>query len=184
MNLTLSNPPMLPIDPEIADFPASHEACRATDPREDARNGSMFTFEIVQERLIEAIEMIWRLPDREAGWLNASIMPLWRQVIRERGVDYVHSDERPRRPGLTRHEVDRMDQALSWMDAVPDDDRKLVGLAIVCLARGMKQVPWMELRKPMGIKLGAHGLRKRYGRAISGICSRLNWQISADLYGQ
>ena len=75
---------------------------------------------------------------------------------------------------LTRAEIAEMEEAFDWLSVVKEVDRKLVGLAITALARGEKQVPWLRLLKPMGLQRGAHGLRKRYGRAMIKVCARAN----------
>jgi hypothetical protein len=81
---------------------------------------------------------------------------------------------RERRGALTRDEVARRDEASEWLRFVPDADRELVVLALGCLANGQKHVPWMRLRRPLGVQYGADGLRKRYCRALAGIAERLN----------
>lgn len=132
-------------------------------------------FRTVEAALIRAMRLWWRLPDREASWLGSQTMGLWRQAVPEWG-DYVWSGERPRQPGLTRGEVAEMQAVFAWVEtpAITPADRRLIGLAIRRLAAGGAQVPWLELRAPMGIARGADGLRKRYGRAVNAICRGLN----------
>jgi hypothetical protein len=129
-----------------------------------------YTFDTVQERLVEAVIMLWRLPDREKGWHRgvAKDGP-WDQIVAEWG-DYADDDVQPATPGMTQEEMAEMEEALSWMAHVPDRDRRLVGLAIVQLARGGREVSWRRLLAPMGLALGTDGLRMRYGRAINAIC--------------
>ena len=136
-----------------------------------SREGSvLLTFADVQERLVEALIMLWRLPDREKGWHRgvAKDGP-WDQIVAEWG-DYADDDAQPSMPGLTQAEVAEMEAALSWMAHVPDRDRRLVGLAIVQLARGGREISWRRLLGPMGLTLGTDGLRMRYGRALNAIC--------------
>jgi hypothetical protein len=83
---------------------------------------------------------------------------------------------------LTRAEVAEAEEALGWLDAVPTDDRKLIGLAIVALASGAKQVPWSRLLRPMGKKRGVDGLRRRYERALGAVCRRVNGGFSRHLH--
>lgn len=130
----------------------------------------MLTFADVQERLVEALIMLWRLPDRETGWqrLGSKDGP-WDQIVAEWG-DYADDDAQPSMPGLTRTEVAEMEEALGWMAHVSDRDRRLVGLAIVQLARGGREISWRRLLAPMGLTLGTDGLRMRYGRALNAIC--------------
>jgi hypothetical protein len=142
-----------------------------------------WTFDDVEERLIEAWGFLRRMPDREAGWLRPSIMSLWQQVsmtAEERAAAYqidgddYDRDVLPRPPGLRSVEVDRMEEALNWLRHVPERDRRLVGFAIERLERGEARVPWRDLMRPMGVVRGEHGLRKRYSRAIAAIAGALN----------
>jgi hypothetical protein len=139
--------------------------------------GTIWTFDAVEERLVEAMSCLWRLPDRERGWLGTATMSLWRQVKREWG-DYVDSSEEPRKPGLTRREVADMEEALGWLGHVPaGDSRKIVGVALRYLARGESRVPWVDVLARAGGKGSGwttDGLRMRYSRAITMICNRLN----------
>lgn len=144
-----------------------------------ATNGPFWTFEAVQERLVEAMTLWWRMPDRERGWMT--IRAFWPEIMRhghfgdgDGMVNHADHDARPRPLPLTRDQVAEMEEASEWLRFIPDRDRKLVALALLHLARGEKRVPWMELRAPLGVQFGADGLRKRYSRAISSIAQALN----------
>lgn len=142
--------------------------------------GRLLSFDDVQERLVEAIRVTWRQPDRERAWLT--VRAYWPDIQRhtafgdydDRGGDGVSSDVRLRPAALTRLEVADAEEALGWLDAVPVEDRKLIGLAIVALAGGARQVPWSRLLRPMGKARGVDGLRRRYERAIGAVCRRIN----------
>ena len=139
-----------------------------------------WTFDMVQERLVEAMIICWRNPDRERGWQR--LRSTWPDVLREeaagdydaRGGHHTSSDVAIRPASLTRLEVAEMEEAFGWMDAVPPLDRKLVGLAIAALASGRREVSWRHLLRPMGLQRGSDGLRMRYGRAIARIAGALN----------
>lgn len=137
-----------------------------------------WSFDDVEQRLIEAWISLRRLPDREQGWLRTSTMGLWRQVQSEEAEADPY--ELPPRPGLTRAEVREMEEALGWLEGVEPTDRKLIGLAVGRLARGDARVPWRRLLRAMGLRHGADGLRKRYGRAIKAICALLNARQNQD----
>jgi len=149
-------------------------------PTRSARPG--WTFAGVEERLVEAMLMLWRLPDRERGWLRAGVSSIWSNYHETFGMTpaelaewrKTNEDVPPAPPGLTRQEVGEMEEALEWVQWVPERDRKLVGLAIGVLAKGQREVSWRHLLSPMGLTLGADGLRMRYGRAIGGIAAALN----------
>ncbi len=143
-------------------------------------DGGLLSFDEVEARLVEAVRVAWRMPDREAGWQR--VKSAWPDILREaaagdydaRGGALSSSDVPLRTSAATRGEVAAMEEAFGWLKVVADDDRRLVALAIGRLARGDSQVPWLALRRPMGLTLGAGGLRKRYSRAIGRVCQCAN----------
>jgi hypothetical protein len=144
------------------------------------RDGRLLSFADIEERLVEAMLVCWRNPDRERGW--QTLRSAWPEVLREasagdydaRGGDLSSSDVSIRPASLTRAEVGAMEEAFGWLDMVDPVDRKLIGLVITARARGAAQTPWHRLLKPMGLKRGADGLRKRYERAIGAVCRAVN----------
>jgi hypothetical protein len=137
----------------------------------------------VQERLVEAYGFLGRLPDRERGWLKTATMSLWRQMSPTAGMTAVEQAEyrlyragdAPRLPGLTRGEVEAMEQTLRWLEWVPAEQRKVVHMAVAQLASGRQtRVAWGSLTSDPTLPGSADRLRKAYGRAITGICNRLN----------
>jgi hypothetical protein len=141
-----------------------------------------WTFDLVQDRLVEAMITCWRHPDRERAWQR--VRSTWPEAMIERdqmagdydarGGEGSSSDVAIRPAALTRRDQAEMEEAFAWLDAIDHDDRKLVGLAIVQLARGQREVRWRDLLRAMGLRRGADGLRMRYGRAIAAIAARLN----------
>lgn len=135
-------------------------------------------FQTVEERLVEAMAVLWRSGDRERAWLRGSTLPIWREVVAE------HRDASPDDAAivtcaLTRAEVMRADEAMGWVAAwvASGDTRRVVGLVLSYLAAGNPRVDWPTIWERAGGKRGGwttEGLRKRYGRAINGICSKLN----------
>lgn len=137
-----------------------------------ALEGSIFwDFQAVEARLVEAMQFQWRT---EGGtWGFASDGP-WHLIVRDWWDWAAHEDKPVPRIPLSREQLKRMEEASAWLAYAPERDRKLVVLAVTALAAGRKVVPWRALLKPMGLKLGAHGLRKRYSRAVTCICEALN----------
>lgn len=140
-----------------------------------AMEGSQFwAFADVEERLVEAMRLWWHVEG--AGWPFASDGP-WHLIATDKTWDW-DLDRRPdvRVPKLplTREQMMRRDEATGWLRHAPDRDRRLVVLGVTALAAGRKRVPFRALLRPMGLRTGADGLRKRYSRAISAICERLN----------
>ncbi|MCK0531760.1 hypothetical protein [Sphingobium agri] len=147
----------------------------------------MYSFADVEERLVEAMLVMKRLSDREAGWLR--VKASWPDIIRERELgDYDargylgNSSDIPLKPlPATRKDIAMMEEAFAWVLAAKPDDRRLIALAIGALARGEKRVPWMKLRKPMGVTRGADGLRMRYERAMRKVVIAANASKSAPV---
>jgi hypothetical protein len=133
-----------------------------------------WSFADVEARLVEAMRFWWHVEG--AGWPFASDGP-WHLIAADKTWDW-DMDRRPdvRVPKLplSRAQMERRDEATGWLRHAPERDRKLVVLAVTALAAGRKVVPWRALLRPMGLSLGAHGLRKRYSRAVTCICEALN----------
>lgn len=152
-----------------------------------------WTFDMVQEQMVEAVRIWWRTPGRVGPGRGpyAGDGP-WELMVREawlgdydaRGGDGVSSDVPLRSAAMTRADVAARDQASDWLIYVPERDRKLVVMALGQLAGGKSRVSWMALRRPMGVKIGAHGLRRRYTRAIGGIADALNRRKCEGRHGQ
>ena len=118
-------------------------------------------YEAVQERLVEAWGFLRRMPDREAGWIREpgasgiyqrgqlSRQELWAQYKVD--SDDYDRDQRPTLPGLRSHEVDRMWEALGWIDAVVEPrDRKLLGVVLGQLSRDNARPAWVSAAKAIG----------------------------------
>lgn len=134
----------------------------------------MWTFRQVEDRLVEAWDFLCRLPDREAGWLRLSISGLWQQIIRQQADYRDGSFAAAPRVGLRAVEVDRMDEALGWLDMVRPADRMVIGHALPWLSRGAVEVPWMQIAADMGWAGTPDALRMRYGRAVARIAMGLS----------
>lgn len=133
----------------------------------------------VEARLVEAAR-VWRA--LESGrWPFASDGP-WHMFVRERG-DWGWLDERAdrwergARLRPSRAEIGAAEEAVGWLRLVPERDRRLVVLAVTMLATGESRVPWRRLLPLMGLKLGEHGLRRRYDRAIQSISQALGNRV-------
>lgn len=133
-----------------------------------------WTFELVQERMVEAVRYWWRHV-RDGGSPFATDGP-WHLVVPEWQDWGAHdrAGERPRLLPLSREQIARMHEATEWTLWVAEKDRRLVALALRQLAAGRSRVSWRRLLRPMGVKRGADGLRMRYGRSLLRICEQLN----------
>jgi hypothetical protein len=159
-----------------------------TDPRIDRERGSFWSFEIVEERLVEAMRL-WRRSPGDGRWPFAGDGP-W-HLVRDDGSAQAAWDhnlnalqmgrpatEKPKPLPLSRAEVAERDQASDWISRyVPERDRKLVVLGLIQLANGNSRVRWSDIRRKLGAEVQAQSLGKRYSRAITAIARGLN---SAD----
>lgn len=149
-------------------------------PEELAAHAPAYDWDAVEEQLIAAF-VLWQRSPGEGRWPFAGDGP-WHLVQRSRHAgDYdarggdLEAEIEPRPLPLTRAEVEQRDRVTAWIELIPDaDDRRLVGMALQSLASGRERVPWRRLLRKMGLKHGADGLRMRYSRAITAICSTLN----------
>lgn len=137
-----------------------------------------WTFAEVERRLVEAMQFQWRMPGDGPSPFAADgpwhlIVPGWEEKLANLALGGTNDAKVPRIP-LSKEQIGRMREAESWLVHAPEGDGKLIAMAIRNLAAGRKSVPWTKLLKPMGVKHGAHGLRKRYERAINAICVALN----------
>ncbi|MFW2829889.1 hypothetical protein [Sphingomonas sp. ID0503] len=139
-----------------------------------------WTFASVEERLIEAWGFLRRMPDREAGWLRTSTMSLWRQSVSDRSERWLDRDEdRPVRVGLRTAEVERMTEALQWVERWGRPvDMPVLAEAIAFQAEERDRPDWFVIWERVNNGSSPDALRKRYDRAISGFAIRLNRLIS------
>jgi hypothetical protein len=151
----------------------------------DASTGGrvpVWTYDDVEQRMVEAMQHWWRSHDPEARFsLGGRISSAWRQYFPTRldlAIWGMLADapeaEAPKALPLSRADMQRMTEASDWLAHVPEDDRRLVVLALTKLAAGHKRVPWSKLLRPLGHQHGADRLRMRYSRALTKVCQALN----------
>lgn len=140
-------------------------------PRVPGEAGELIDFESVEARLVEAFETLWRLPDTSPG-PRLRTMALWREVVPDRAD--IDSTPTPGRPGVSRREMARMDEALGWCEWLTPEARRVVGAAVGWQAAGRGELRWAEIRRRLGVETTTEALRKVYSRSLSRICGRLN----------
>lgn len=137
------------------------------------------SYDQVEERLVEAVCLWRKAPDRERGWLK--VRACWPDIrraefIRIIGNELDWPEEKPEaRPlPLSRLQVAEMEEAGDWLRFVAERDRKLVVLALSYKASG-KRPPWERIWNGLGRgKPGPEGLQMRYRKAIATICQQVN----------
>jgi len=147
-----------------------------------------WTFDMVQERLVEAYGFLRRLPDPERRFLRVKTMSIWDQVSITAEMTAVERAEYllyragdpPRMPGLTRVEIGRMDEALRWVEWIKPTVRTIMGRALEQLYHGNSRIAWGSMVADPTQPGSSEKLRKAYGRAIALICNTLNAASKAD----
>jgi hypothetical protein len=134
----------------------------------------VWTWRDVEDRLAEAMRLWWRSHDGDARFsLRGRISSVWQQALSEPAFIDIQLAQLQPLP-LSRADMARMTEASEWLRHVREEDRRLVVLVLGYLAKGEKKVPWLKVKRRMGVAYGADGLRKRYSRAITAIANVLN----------
>lgn len=140
--------------------------------------GSVLGYEEVEARLVEAVLVMWRQPDRERTWLT--VRAYWPEMRRHTsfgdyggdGVDGV-SASTIRTASLTRRELRDAEEALGWIAAVQHEgDRRLIGKALRQRAMQGGSIEWQPLYDRSYASVEA--MRKRYSRAMQRVVARAN----------
>lgn len=143
--------------------------------------GPDWTFDLVQERLIEAYGVLRRLPDPDAKNLRVKTMSLWDQVSVTAGMNAAEQAEYrlyragdpPRAPGVSRGEHDRMEEALSWLLWIKPDIRPIVHIAIEQLWRGNARIDWTATGADPRVSGSFDRARMAYRRSVTAIARKL-----------
>jgi hypothetical protein len=149
-----------------------------------AEGSDWWSFDAVQERMLEAWSYMMRMPDGEAAWMRAGGRSSMPAVVRSvRAGDILET--RAGRPGLRSAQVDLVERLLTgegaWIEWVVPRDRPLVA-RVLRMAGRKTGVDWIDVAESEGGQVSAEALRKRYSRAITGIAIRLNrGRIALDL---
>ena len=161
-------------------------------PTSQSREDGFWTFDAVEERLIEAMRLWWRTPGG-GSWPFASDAP-WHLMTRrtrietgdfkgremqlrmqaEDAEEAKRWEGRDRTGPLTREDVARRDEASAWLGWVAAEERKVVILALTHRAAGAQRVDWARVKRQLGVEIGNKGVYRRYTRSISTIAKRLN----------
>lgn len=147
---------------------------------EGSGEGELWSFDLVQARLVEALIVARRRPDRERGWLT--VQASWPSIVRDRALgDYdirgylgTTEDIPPPRMPLSSAEISRMEEAEGWLARfLEEEDRILVLLALGWLAAG-RRIGWRRICSIIGAQVGEAALAKRYALAIARIACGLS----------
>lgn len=143
----------------------------------------LWTFDMVEDRLVEAAQLWRRMPDPDARYgLDGRISSIWRSFYRDAELCRLGFEAEVEEPRLrpSRGDIARMQEASDWIAKMPEANRRLALAAIVSLAAARlhserARIEWERLRERLGIERpGADGLRKRYGATITAVANYLN----------
>lgn len=162
------------------------------EPSKTGRD-DFWTFEAVQERLVETMHL-WRRSPGEGRWPFASDAP-WHLMTRRTRIEcaeypqgrelqlHMQAEDaeeasrwlgRDRNGPLSREDVARRDETSEWLGWVSNDARKVVVAVLVQLAAGRTNVDWSRVKAAVGVEIGNKGFYRRYTRSITAIAKRLN----------
>lgn len=124
-----------------------------------------WTPEGVEDRLIEAAEVLRRLPEEKVqGYFN-----VWPEVSHDFADQVGQSPQPMRRPRPPADAITRMEEALTWMHFLGPEDGKLLWMR----AEGK---PWKAVCWRFGISRATAHRRWQYGLSV--IALRLNrWPV-------
>ncbi len=138
------------------------------------------TLEATEDMLVEAWQLLMRLPDRERGFLASGSRTCLPQPIRDVITDYADLDARPR-PQLGRrdmalvHEVFLAPRCLMML--VEPQHARLFGMVLAAKAGRMAAgFDWSDIWERMGgrrCKATSDGLRARYEGCLRRIATVL-----------
>lgn len=141
----------------------------------------------VEELLLEGLELLLGLPDRERGHLahgRGLRMTGWPDVLREQRAGDYPGDAAPRRR-IGVKEVATIER--TWTGeraaalAVPEDRRKLVGTVLMLKLRpGPGGFAWERVWEALGAQHCGPSLnsaRMRYERALSAVCRSVGVKV-------
>lgn len=157
---------------------------KAEGPGETADFASI-DFAWVEERLIEAWGFWRRYPLRGDHKLGIKASGIFREMTREWWDAGWQTDEGKRiegwsrAGGLTADEVDRMEEALGWIEWVRPADRKLIGMALDGKSSAQGIAEWERIREKLVLSVTRQALSQRYDRAIGRITRKLVLQGAA-----
>lgn len=101
--------------------------------------GGVISWQDAEDALLEAVELLGRMPDRERGFLAAGSKSSMPEFLRDVQADYADVEARPRK-GLTRAEVALVERMLldpqAHVMAVPAGKRALLGRVLVAKLDG------------------------------------------------
>lgn len=149
----------------------------AVPAMEGEQEGGSWTFDLVEEKLLEAWGYLMRMPDAERAWLKSCERSAMPAVLRSaRAGDYLET--RPARAGLRSVEVDLVDQVLigdaAWIEWVMERDRPLVAAVMRVMGRARSGFGWSDVAAEMQWVAGPDALRMRYSRAVTRIAVKLD----------
>ena len=156
------------------------------------------TWQMAEDAMIDAFELLGALPDREEAWLapgKGRNCSNWPAIVREVGAgDYGdghgYGAQRPVRRRIGVREMAVLDRMLLGPDAlalaIPEQHRALVGRVIAMKRWNAGGFHWDDVRTALvkasgGARVPAgDALRMRYDRAIAKLAAAMGRRVMAE----
>lgn len=128
----------------------------------------------VEARLIDAVQVYQRLPDRDLAFLGPKIEPMFKGYSGDY-AGYVDPDDQKRETrqitlAATRAQIELADEALEWTACLSNEQRRVLGVVLVLKAGGVSYKLFPLALRYLGYqrsKVSANALRLRYRRALT-----------------
>lgn len=139
-------------------------------------SGQLWTPEMVERRLLEAVQTYEAMPDKEIGWMNSlrSHMPETvkdPQDFFERG----YATTTPARIGLTSRQITEAEQALDFLSILQPNEKLVIKEGLVFLQKGCTTPQFNKIKQRLGWgKISDATVRRHYKRGMIRICEHLN----------
>lgn len=144
---------------------------------------TFWTFDSVEERLIEAVRCRWRMPGG-GRWPFAGDGP-WHLIPEAARAETVADflldqaqmgrDASAREAPPRRSEIAAMEEAEEWLTFIADDGKRLaLAAGLIERAKGRKRVGWTALVARLQVAVSPAGLERRYAAAVTLIAGVLN----------
>jgi hypothetical protein len=182
-------------DPSYADVQEVFENIRAGQERAKAGEPTsglpclspdfLWTFDIVEKRLVDAVKTYELLPDRERAWLRDKVQPVFREYIGEyvEGWDTETENRhvQPPKPTATRAALSRAEEAFEWLQqaGIKGNDMIAVSAGLIEIHLGYSQIRWTKVRERLKWTITTDAIRKKYTRSLARVAAMLNGDVAA-----
>ena len=136
-----------------------------------APSNRVWTAAEVEERLIEAILVFARFPNKERGWQHTrSHMP---QHLYD-PLDHGKFETGKAKIGIAIDEMDRVNPTLDWLKVPTVVQRMVMQHVLIYKSLAYDRIPWEKIKRRHGWGMvDVRSLKKQYGRGLQSIADAL-----------